>query len=92
VQIESLSRTADNHDDTLRSIDARTEALEKEKTSYDAKHVKLTDHVKEQCGKLVGEVESQKTAVDGLGERFEEYRSTEAHRIEYLTENLARKI
>jgi hypothetical protein len=91
VQIESLSRTADNHDATLRKMETRIEALEMEKTSYDAKHEMLIDHVKEERGKRVGELKSQKTAVDRLGERLEEYRNTEAYRIEYLTENLARK-
>jgi hypothetical protein len=98
VHMESVKRIVGNHEASfakMSGFEARIDALEKERTKNDVKQEKLVEHVKEERGKLIEEVQNQKEAANGLTKRFEQledYRKGEPDRLEYLTQHVAKKL
>lgn len=98
VHMESVKRTVGNHEASfvkMSGFETRIDALEKERTKNNVKQEKLVEHVKEERGKLIEEVQNQKEAANGLAKRFEhleDYRKGEPDRLEYLTQHVAKKL
>jgi chromosome segregation ATPase len=93
-QLDTLKHIAGDHNARYANVETRIDALEKERTRYDAKQDSLVQHVKEERGKLMDEVSSQKEAVNSLDQRIghlEDYQKTEPDKFDYLIDKLAKK-
>lgn len=98
LQLEALKGLVERHKDDFSKVpglERRIDTLEKERTRNEAKQEKLVEHVKEERGKLVDEIQSQSKIVENLAkdiDRLDTYQKGEPDRLEYLAENLAKKL